>query len=208
MRLRKGRATCCRRSFVMCPTRCELSICRPMPFQRRSVKQARTDMRGIVHAVIAEQGDMLRASGQPDGASGRVGAAARSAANALRHGGFDALANEVAEAGADALVQSTVAPLLAALDHALDAIAGVTHERRPIGLPRPTGGRQRGCGQPMAAGSRGADRRAGQSRRRTDRPEEQLRTSGAAGGSRRPAGPVARDEARTGRDRAAGGRLL
>jgi two-component system chemotaxis sensor kinase CheA len=86
-----------------------------------------TDMRGIVHAVIAEQGHMLRASGQPDGASGRVGAAARSAANALRHGGFDALANEVAEAGAVALAQSTVAPLLAALDHALDAMAAVTH---------------------------------------------------------------------------------
>ena len=88
-----------------------------------------TDMRGIVHAVIAEQGHMLRASGQPDGAPGRIGAAARSAANALRHGGFDALANDVAEAGADALVQSTVAPLLAALDHALDAIGGVMHER-------------------------------------------------------------------------------
>ena len=86
-----------------------------------------TDMRGIVHAVIAGQSKMLRASGQPDGASGRAGAAARSAANALRHGGFDALANEVAEAGAVALAQSTVAPLLAALDHALDAMAAVTH---------------------------------------------------------------------------------
>jgi len=84
-----------------------------------------TDMRGIVHAVIAEQADMLRVADQPDGASGRVGAAARSAANALRYGGFDALANEVAAAGVDALAQSTAAPLLAALDHALDITSGV-----------------------------------------------------------------------------------
>ena len=79
----------------------------------------------IVHAVIAEQAEMLRVAGQPDGASGRVGAAARSAANALRYGGFDALANEVAAAGVDALAQSTAAPLLAALDHALDITSGV-----------------------------------------------------------------------------------
>ena len=84
-----------------------------------------TDMRGIVHAVIAEQAEMLRVAGQPDGASGRVGAAARSAANALRYGGFDALASEVAAAGGDALAQSTAAPLLAALDHALDTTSGV-----------------------------------------------------------------------------------
>ena len=86
------------------------------------------DMRGIVQAVIAEQGEMLRASSDADGASGRVGAAARSAANALRYGGFDALANEVAEAGADARAQSTAAPLLAALDQALDAVVADTDE--------------------------------------------------------------------------------
>ena len=166
-------------------------------------------MRGIVHTVIAEQGKMLRASGQPDGASGRVGAAARSATNALRHGGFDALANEVAEAGGDALAQSTVAPLLAALDHALDAMAAVMHEG-------PTD---------RSSETNRADANEDAASRWLRVPEARIdalvnlagelivlknsfahlaRQVDAEGGP----GPVACDEARTGRDRAAGGRLL
>jgi two-component system, chemotaxis family, sensor kinase CheA len=75
--------------------------------------------RRIVDRVIGEQCAVLRAAGEPDGLAGRIGAAARTASNALRHAGRDQLASQIAEAGSVAQQGLTAEPLIAALERAL-----------------------------------------------------------------------------------------
>ena len=75
--------------------------------------------RAIVDRVIGEQCAVLRAAGQPDGLAGRIGAAARTAANALRYAGLEHLAATVAGAGASARETLTADTLIAALERVL-----------------------------------------------------------------------------------------
>jgi two-component system chemotaxis sensor kinase CheA len=75
--------------------------------------------RVLVDRVIGEQRAVLRAAGEPDGLAGRIGAAARTAANALRHAGRDQLASEIAAAGALAQQSRATDTLIAALERAL-----------------------------------------------------------------------------------------
>jgi two-component system, chemotaxis family, sensor kinase CheA len=73
----------------------------------------------LVRAVLEEQRQMLRVSNQSEDLIGRIGAAGRVAANALRHGRQAGLAEEIGEGRAAALAQADPTPLLAALDGAL-----------------------------------------------------------------------------------------
>ena len=56
----------------------------------------------LVRAVIEEQRQMLRISDRGEGLIGRIGAAARAAANALRHDGRPDMAGPIERAGATA----------------------------------------------------------------------------------------------------------
>ncbi len=80
-----------------------------------AVKAADDDASAVVRAVIAEQRRVLQIASAPEDFVGRVGAAARAAANALRHGERADLAAGVERAEATALAQGSTAPLVSAL---------------------------------------------------------------------------------------------
>jgi len=80
----------------------------------------------IVRRLINEQREMLQVSGPDNALPGRIGAAGRSAANALRHARLDQLADEVNEAGAAAQVDADAGALVAALAVALSSIDAQT----------------------------------------------------------------------------------
>ena len=87
----KCRAIRCRRSSGRCPTRFGSSPCRPTSCGRRrrtSVQRRARSSTKLSPNNVA----MLRAAGEPGGQAGRIGAAARTATNALRHAGLDQLA--------------------------------------------------------------------------------------------------------------------
>ena len=77
----------------------------------------------LVRKVIEAQCELLRVPGRTDDLAGCVGAAARVAENALRHGRQLHLADTVGRAGALALAQHDAEPLLSALERALAAFA-------------------------------------------------------------------------------------
>ena len=77
----------------------------------------------LVRKVIEAQCELLRVPGRTDDLAGCVGAAARVAENALRHGRHLHLADTVGRAGALALAQHDAGPLLSALEAALAAFA-------------------------------------------------------------------------------------
>jgi two-component system, chemotaxis family, sensor kinase CheA len=85
---------------------------------------ASDDNHTLIQAVVEAQRELLRASNRKDDFVGCVGAAARVAANALRHGDHPELADTVEGAGAMALSQHDAGPLLAALEQALFYLAG------------------------------------------------------------------------------------
>jgi two-component system, chemotaxis family, sensor kinase CheA len=76
----------------------------------------------LIRAVIDEQRQMLRVSEQGEDAFGRIGAATRAAANALRHHRKVALAERVESAGVLASSQGA-ATLVSALDVAFESLA-------------------------------------------------------------------------------------
>jgi two-component system, chemotaxis family, sensor kinase CheA len=77
----------------------------------------------LVRAVINEQRQMLRVSDGGEDAYGRIGAAIRAAANALRHHRKVELAEQVEKAGALASSQGQIASLFSALDAAFESLA-------------------------------------------------------------------------------------
>jgi two-component system chemotaxis sensor kinase CheA len=87
--------------------------------------RAADDNHALVQTVIEAQCELLRASNRKDDFVGCVGAAARVAANALRHGDHPKEADTVAGAGALALSQHDAGALLAALERALDYLGGL-----------------------------------------------------------------------------------
>ena len=83
-----------------------------------------SDTAGLVRAVLAEQRQVLLVADQDEDISGRIGAAARAAANALRYGLRPDLAQDIERAGAAALSARSAAALLSALEQALAALVG------------------------------------------------------------------------------------
>jgi two-component system chemotaxis sensor kinase CheA len=81
-----------------------------------------SDTAGLVRAVLAEQRQVLLVADQDEDLSGRLGAAARAAANALRYGLRPDLAEDIERAGAAALSARSAAALLSALEQALAAL--------------------------------------------------------------------------------------
>jgi two-component system chemotaxis sensor kinase CheA len=73
----------------------------------------------LARSIIAEQLRMLRSAPQAKDFAGRAGSAARTASNALRHGGRTGLANEIEQAKTTAISAVDAAPLRIALDRAL-----------------------------------------------------------------------------------------
>ena len=97
----------------------------------------------LIRTVIEAQCELLRGPDRTDDFAGCTGAAARVAANALRHGGRSELADAVQRAGALALAESAAGPVLAALERALvalgdarpTAVAGDVAEPGVVGPP-------------------------------------------------------------------------
>jgi len=92
----------------------------------------------LVRKVIEAQCELLRVPGRTDGLTGCVGAAARVAENALRHGRHLHLADTVGRAGALALAQHDAGPLLSALERTLAAFASSLSTMVPDGDGRPS----------------------------------------------------------------------
>lgn len=88
-----------------------------------------SDDQALILKVIEAQCDLLRVANRGDDFAGCVGAAARVAANALRHGRHLQMADSVTRAGALALERHDADPLLAALEQAMVDFA---IERSPL----------------------------------------------------------------------------
>jgi two-component system chemotaxis sensor kinase CheA len=74
------------------------------------------DRVGLIRVVIEEQRQVLRAANQGDDMIGRIGAVSRAAANALRYGGLQDLADAIERANVAALSERNAGHLLSALD--------------------------------------------------------------------------------------------
>jgi two-component system chemotaxis sensor kinase CheA len=105
----------------------------------------------LIRKVVEAQAELLRVPNRTDDLAGCVGAAARSAENALRHGDHLQLAEMVERATAVALSQRDARPLLAALEQALVGLDGA----RPTVVAEDVGGTNLG---PADAAQRPADR--------------------------------------------------
>ena len=77
----------------------------------------------LICEVIEAQCELLRVPDRADQLAGCIGAAARVAENALRHGLRPDLADTIGRAGARALAQLDAGPLLSALEQAISAFA-------------------------------------------------------------------------------------
>jgi two-component system chemotaxis sensor kinase CheA len=116
------------------------------------------DAATLVRAVVDEQRRMLRVAGRADVAVGRIGAAARVAANAFRRGGRPDLAERIVLAGAKATAQGDAAALLLVLDEVLNQPS--SHTRVAEG-----GGAVAGSEDPVGSTAAGRGRSAGRSLR-------------------------------------------
>jgi two-component system chemotaxis sensor kinase CheA len=85
----------------------------------RKEPPADRDMINLVRSVLEEQSRVLRISSSSDDFVGRVGAAARAAAHALRHAMRIDAAESVERAGAATLARNDVTSLISALEQAL-----------------------------------------------------------------------------------------
>ena len=88
-----------------------------------TVMYAGSGNQSLVCKVIEAQCELLRVPGRADQLAGCIGAAARVAENALRHGLRLDLADTIGRAGALALAQLDAGPLLSALEKAISAFA-------------------------------------------------------------------------------------
>jgi two-component system, chemotaxis family, sensor kinase CheA len=115
------------RIFLLVPDQVRIVEVPLQPSQLKQRAQSDRDMTDLVRAVIEEQRQMLRISAQGEHLIGRIGAAARAAANALRYEARPDLAEPIERAGATATSQGTAAPLLSALEETLEPF--------PLGTP-------------------------------------------------------------------------
>lgn len=109
--------------FRLVPDQVQIDGIPPGAF-RAPATGARSDNRALIRNAIEAQCELLRVANRGDDFAGCAGAAARVAANALRHGKHVQLADAVARAGAVSLAQRDAGPLLAVLEQALADLAG------------------------------------------------------------------------------------
>jgi two-component system chemotaxis sensor kinase CheA len=91
----------------------------------QTVVDGGSDAINLIRSVLTEQQEVIRASSRTEDFVGRVGAAARAAANALRHGRRTDLADDIDRARAAALSQNDATLLLSALEKVLDTLRDV-----------------------------------------------------------------------------------
>jgi two-component system chemotaxis sensor kinase CheA len=94
-------------------------------------------VQSLICKVIEAQCELLRVPDRADELAGCIGAAARVAENALRHGQRLDLADTVGRAGLLALAQQDAGPLLSALERALAAFASPPQRRPSTADPKP-----------------------------------------------------------------------
>jgi two-component system chemotaxis sensor kinase CheA len=94
-------------------------------------RQAEDGGNALVRAVIAEQREVLRVTNRGEIIAGSLGAAARAAAAALRHGSREDLAEGVTRAGAAAIADRNAAALDAALAEALQQLTPGPRDNGP-----------------------------------------------------------------------------
>jgi two-component system, chemotaxis family, sensor kinase CheA len=111
-----------RRIFRLVPDQVRIAA---IPAEALSTGVSGISKGALISKVIEAQVELLRIPNRRDDFAGCVGAAARSATNALRHGDYPELADRVEQAKAPALSRRDAAPLLVALEQALLAIDGV-----------------------------------------------------------------------------------
>jgi two-component system chemotaxis sensor kinase CheA len=91
-----------------------------VPLEALRLGQARgagdDDRAELIRVVIEEQRQVLRAADQSDDMIGRIGAVSRTAANALRYGGLQDLADAIERAHVAAMSERNAGHLLSALD--------------------------------------------------------------------------------------------
>ena len=124
-----------RRIFRLVPDQVRIAA---IPAQALSAGvSAISDGKGtLIVKVIEAQVELLRIPNRKDDLAGCVGAAARSATNALRYGDYSRLTERVEQAKALALSQHDAAPLLVALEQALLAINGAQTLEAAEGVDR------------------------------------------------------------------------
>jgi two-component system, chemotaxis family, sensor kinase CheA len=83
------------------------------------------DRAALIRAVIAEQRRIVDVSDRSEDFTGRIGAAARVAANAMRHELRIDLAEQIERAGASATRERNVKPLLSILDETIELISPI-----------------------------------------------------------------------------------
>ena len=98
-----------------------------VPLERFGLRQStgvdEIDNAALIRAVIAEQRRIVDVSDRSEDFAGRIGAAARVAANAMRHHLRIDLAEQIERAGATATRDRNVEPLLSILDDTIELIA-------------------------------------------------------------------------------------
>jgi two-component system, chemotaxis family, sensor kinase CheA len=110
---------------------------------RPAERVSQVDTAALIRTVIAEQRRIVCDSDRSDDFTGRIGSAARVAANALRHGlGMD-LAERIESAGVTATREKNVGPLLSILDETIELLAPISPDARSDAAktPEPSGSR-------------------------------------------------------------------
>jgi two-component system chemotaxis sensor kinase CheA len=105
---------------------------------RQSTGGDEIDGAALIRAVITEQRRIVDVSDRSEDFAGRIGAAARVAANAMRHHLRIDMAEQIERAGAIATRERNVEPLLSILDNAIELIAPISP--RAEGEKAKTGG--------------------------------------------------------------------
>jgi two-component system chemotaxis sensor kinase CheA len=110
--------------FRLVPDQLQIISIPPEAFPAAEI-HIRPGDQSLIRKVIEAQCELLRVPDRRGDLTGCVGAAARVAENALRHGRQLHLADSVGRAGALALAQHDAGPLLSALEGALAAFASI-----------------------------------------------------------------------------------
>jgi two-component system, chemotaxis family, sensor kinase CheA len=112
-----------RKIFRLVPDQVRISVV-PVESLPVAIASANDGKGTLISKVIEAQAEVLRVPNRSDDFTGCVGAAARSAINALRHGNYLQLAETLEGAKVVALSRRDAAPLLAALERTLLAVSG------------------------------------------------------------------------------------
>jgi two-component system, chemotaxis family, sensor kinase CheA len=104
-------------------------------------RAGQVDTAALIRTIIAEQRRIVSDSDRSDDFMGRIGAAARVAANALRHGLRIDLAERIERAGVTATREKSAGSLLSILDETIELLAPIPPDARAEAtkIPKPSG---------------------------------------------------------------------